>query len=97
MTASRTSRYLDEGGSFQQVITKYIGLGKKFVDVQLRGWNLEFVYDDHHVRMVQLCIDNVAYNASTGYVTFTVRGNFKDKNGDDDFHWQVWYTILALS
>jgi len=29
-------------------------------------------------------------------VSFTVSGYFRDKNGDDDFEWGVWYSILAL-
>ena len=36
------------------------------------------------------------YNPTSGELSFTVSGYYRDKNGDDDFTWEVWYTILAL-
>ncbi|MCZ6594466.1 MAG: hypothetical protein O6943_06065 [Bacteroidetes bacterium] len=62
----------------------------------MSGWDLNFANKDHHIDRIKVRISNVRYNETTGEVTFTVSGFYRDKNGDDDFEWEVWYTILAL-
>jgi hypothetical protein len=86
----------DFGDTFSKVQTVGIGPGYRAVNVQLAGWSLRYASDDHHLRTASVRISNVQYNASTGNVTFTISGAYRDKNGDDDFVWAVDYTILAL-
>jgi hypothetical protein len=67
------------------------------VNIQLAGWYVDFLISDHNIDTVQVRISNVTPpNPVTGEVTFTISGSFRDKNRDDDFYWEVWYTILAL-
>ena len=91
-----TEEQYSPGGEFSETFSEYIGAGFKVVDVQLQSWRFQYVYDDHHLRRVSVRIDNVSYNASTGYVMVTIIGAFHDKNSDDDYRWQVWYTVLAF-
>jgi len=91
-----TGLHQDFGNDFSETFRVGIGPGFRCVNVQLSGWYLDFASKDHHIDTIQVRISDVAYNATTGEVTFTVRGYYRDKNGDDDFTWEVWYTILAL-
>ena len=86
----------DFGDTFSRVETIGIGPGFRAVNVQLSGWSLRYTSDDHNIKTVNVRISNVQYNASTGNVTFLISGAYRDKNGDDDFVWDVQYTILAL-
>ena len=86
----------DFGDTFSKVQSVGIGPGYRAVNVQLSGWSLQYASEDHHIRTAAVRISNVQYNASTGNVTFTISGTYRDKNGDDDFNWAVYYTILAL-
>jgi hypothetical protein len=91
-----TGLHQDFGNSFSETFRVGVGAGFRCVNVQLSGWDLNFVHKDHHIDRIQVRISNVSYNSSTGEVVFTVSGFYRDKNGDDDFEWEVWYTILAL-
>jgi hypothetical protein len=91
-----TGLHEDFGNSFSETFALGIGPGFRCVNVQLAGWYLDYVNDDHHINTAQVRISNVTYNSTTGEVTFTVSGYYRDKNGDDDFTWEVWYTVLAL-
>jgi hypothetical protein len=86
----------DFGNSFSATMTAAIGPGFRCVNVQLSGWDLNFLHQDHHIDRIQVRISNVTYNATTGSVSFTVSGFYRDRNGDDDFQWEVFFTILAL-
>jgi hypothetical protein len=91
-----TGRHNDFGNSFSENFRVGIGTGFRCVNVQLAGWDLDFTNQDHHVDRIQVRIRNVSYNSSSGEVRFNVTGYYRDKNGDDDYHWEVWYTILGL-
>ena len=91
-----TGLHQDFGNSFSETFRVGLGPGFRCVNVQLSGWDLNFTHKDHHIDRIQVRISNVTYNATTGEVSFTVSGFYRDKNGDDDFEWEVWYTILAL-
>jgi hypothetical protein len=86
----------DFGNSFSGSFTIAIGTGFECVNVQLAGWHLDFTSSDHHINTIQVRISNVSYNVNTGGVSFTVSGFYRDVNGDDDFEWEVFFTILAL-
>jgi len=91
-----TGQHEDFGNAFSETFRAGIGPGFRCVNVQLSGWNLDFESADHHIDTIQVRISNVAYNATTGEVSFKVTGSYRDKNGDDNFRWEVWYSILAL-
>jgi hypothetical protein len=86
----------DFGNFFSADMTAAIGPGFRCVNVQLAGWDLNFLHKDHHLDRIQVRISNVNYNPATGGVSFRVSGFFRDKNGDDDFQWEAFFTILAL-
>ena len=86
----------DFGDTFSRVETIGIGTGFRTVNVQLSGWSLRYASDDHNIKTVSVRISNVQYNAATGNVSFLISGAYRDTNGDDDFVWDVQYTILAL-
>ncbi len=86
----------DFGNAFESRETFGIGPGFHCVNVQLSGWKMDFSSKDHHIEHIQVRIKNVFYEPGTGSVTFTVSGVFRDKNGDDNFEWEVWFTILAI-
>jgi len=97
MVQSGTTGQRDDfGNSFSTDMTAAIGPGFQCVNVQLSGWDLNFVHKDHHIDRIQVRISNVNYNSATGGVSFRVSGFYRDKNGDDDFQWEVFFTILAL-
>ena len=91
-----TGEYTRTYGSFQDTFTAFLGVDYQLVDVALRGWKLRYKDGDHHLSSVEFSIHDANYNASTGYVTFKVRGKLADKNEDDDYTWKLWYTIFAL-
>lgn len=91
-----TGRILDYGGSFSRYFSRYIGKGYATVNVQLLGWDLDFKSSDHHIDRAAVKISYWTYNSDTGNVTFLVQGNYNDKNSDDDYFWEVFYTILSL-
>jgi len=91
-----TGEHDDFGNSFSETFNIGIGPGFECVNVQLSGWDLDFRSKDHHIDHIQVRISNIAYDGTTGNVSFRVSGFYRDKNGDDDFTWQVWWTILAL-
>jgi hypothetical protein len=86
----------DFGGSFSRSLRDSIGTGYHCVNVQLAGWYFDFTRKDHHINTVSVRFRNIRYNRRTGLVTWTVNGYYQDKNGDDDYYWRVWWTILAL-
>jgi hypothetical protein len=90
-----TGQHLDGGGCFSQSFSRGIGTGYVSANVQLSGWDLNYKSSDHHIDRVKVRISGVSYNSSTGNVSFTVSGCYDDKNDDDDYYWEVWYTILA--
>jgi hypothetical protein len=99
VTSSASGQSL--GGTFSMPANFGIGTGYRAVNVQLAGWSLRYANVngadvDHHIQKGSVRISNVQYNASTGNVSFTISGAYRDKNGDDDFTWTVYYTILAL-
>lgn len=87
----------DFGNSFSETFNFGIGPGFDCVNVQLAGWDLNFTSKDHHIDRVKVRINDVDYDETSGNVAFTVSGFYRDKNGDDDFQWEVWFTILALA
>ena len=91
-----TGAHDDFGNSFSETFRVGLGPGYHCVNVQLSGWDLNFAKKDHNIDRIQVRIDGVTYNSGIGEVSFRVSGYFRDKNGDDDFTWEVWYTILAL-
>ncbi len=91
-----TGLHQDFGNSFSETFRVGLGPGFRCVNVQLAGWYLDFAHKDHKIDTIQVRISNVTYNTTTGEVSFTVGGYYRDKNGDDDFEWEVWYTILGL-
>ena len=91
-----TGSHQDFGNSFSETFRAGIGPGFDCVNVQLAGWDLNFTKKDHHIDRIRVRIHNVNYDPGTGEVSFTVSGHYRDKNGDDDFEWEVWFTILAL-
>lgn len=82
--------------TFSETFNIGIGTGFKCVNVQLSGWRLDYLNKDHHIDTVSVRISEVDYTEDTGNVSFKVSGAYRDKNGDDDFRWEVWWTILAL-
>ena len=84
------------GATFSRAHSVGIGVGYRAVNVQLTGWSLSYASGDHHIKTAAVRISNVQYNPSTGNLTFTITGAYRDANGDDDFNWAVYYTILAL-
>lgn len=90
---NQTGPTFDSGGSFSKTISHGMGAGYADANVQISGWDLNFVHSDHHIDRVKLFITNKYYNRTTGYVTFTIQGAYQDKNYDDDFYWNVQYTI----
>ncbi len=91
-----TGAHDDFGNAFGETFNLGIGPGYDCVNVQLSGWDLNFAHKDHHIDRINVRISSVRYDRSTGNVSFRVSGIYRDKNGDDDFTWQVWYTVLAL-
>jgi hypothetical protein len=91
-----TGQHQDFGSTFGEDFVIGIGTGFRCVNVQLAGWYLNFLHNDHHINIIKVRIQNVAYNVMTGEVRFRVTGDYRDKNGDDDYFWEVWYTVLAL-
>lgn len=91
-----TGLHDDFGNAFSENFNLGIGPGFDCINVQLSGWDLNFSSKDHHIDRVRVQITNVGYDAVSGNVSFTASGHYRDKNGDDDFQWEVWYTILAL-
>lgn len=90
-----TGRHLDGGGCFSQSFNRGVGTGYISANVQLSGWSLDYYSSDHHIDHAKVQISGVVYNRDTGNVSFTVQGCYDDKNDDDDFYWEVWYTILV--
>lgn len=86
----------DFGGSFSTTLSDSIGTGYNCVNVQLSGWYLDFLSKDHHIDTISVRFKDIHYDASSGGVSWTVVGNYQDKNYDDDYRWRVWWTILAL-
>ena len=86
----------DSGATFSKTITRQIGPGWSFVNVQLNGFSFDFRYDDHHIDRTMMFIDSTSYNPYTGLVSFRIHGAYDDKNNDDDYYWDGRYTILAM-
>ena len=91
-----TGRHDDFGNTFSERFTAGIGTGYDCVNVQLTGWDLSYLRGDHHIEAAGVRISDVRYDRSRGTVSFLVSGRYRDDNGDDDFRWEVWYTILAF-
>ena len=91
-----TGLHDDFGNTFSERFTVGISTGFTCVNVQLSGWNLDFTSKDHHIDSVSVRISEIDYDKMNGDVTFLVNGTYRDKNKDDDFRWEVWYTVLAL-
>lgn len=92
-----TGRIFNSGGCFDRTFNRGIGRGFRTANVQLAGWDLTYRSKDHHITRATVRISNVDYRSSTGNVSFRVTGCYHDKNRDDDFDWQVWYTVLGQS
>jgi hypothetical protein len=92
-----TGLHNDFGNSFSETFTISVGPGYRCANIQLAGWYVDFLKGDHHIDTVQVRISNVTPpDPATGQVKFTVSGYFRDQNRDDDFSWEVWYSILSL-
>jgi hypothetical protein len=96
-----TPRYLglvDTVGA--RSISRQIGSGYQVVDVQVRGWELEYTSEDRHVSWMFVRIDDVSYNSQTGNVSFTVSALLEDFDGSTggtaEFFWKVRYAIFAV-
>ena len=96
IVSGTTGEHQDFGNTFSERFTVGIGPGFDSVNVQLAGWRLDFASKDHHIDTVSVRISDVRYDSGDGDVSFLVSGAYRDKNGDDDFRWEVWYTVLAL-
>ena len=83
-------------GTSTTSVRRFIGPGMKVVNVQLRGWNLDFAFADHHIRTIRVRIENVQYNSTTGDVTFDIISGYRDKDSNDAYNWQARYAILGL-
>lgn len=87
----------DYGGGFNKQFRQYVGTGYAIVNVQLSGWYLDFVEQDHHINTIEVRLKDVNYDRRSGVVTWKVEGVYQDRNGDDDYYWRVWWTILAIA
>lgn len=90
-----TGTILDEGGCSTLSFSRGIGTGFASANVQVSGWDLKYTNSDHHMTRARVDVSNVSYNRSTGNVSFTVNTCFHDDNLDDDYNWQLSYTIVG--
>jgi hypothetical protein len=61
--------------------------------VALKGFNLDYISDDHHSNVVEADTDIVSISGNT--VTFQVECNYADKNFDDPFQGYVNVLVIA--
>ena len=89
-----TGRLMDFGHSFAW--SRWIWMGTQYscFNVQLSGWDLDFLHSDHHIDHIKVRARKSGQ--SGGWVRVTVDGYYRDKNGDDDFYYQVWVTVLGI-
>lgn len=92
----RTGRHSEFGDRFSETFKAGIGLGYRCVNVLLAGWEFDYLKKDHHIDRIGIRISKVSYNSATGEVSFTVSGVYADKNYDDDYTWEAWFTITAF-
>lgn len=92
----QTGSTFDSGGAFSQFVVKYVGKYWKTANVQLRGFDYKFTNGDHHIEHLKAQIVAKYYNPATGYVSFYVQGAYQDYNYDDDYYWNIRYTILMV-
>jgi len=91
-----TGVHEDFGNAFSETFRLGVGPGYRCVNVQLSGFNLTFRRDDHLLGKVEVRVHETSYDTDTGEVAFKVNGVFRDVNGDDEFTWNVDFTVLAL-
>jgi hypothetical protein len=85
----------DPGGCFNLLFNRFIGAGYRAANVQLSGFDMSYLSGDHNIRRSSMRVADVFYNSGTGRVSFSVRGCFHDRNGDDDFIWDADIAIVA--
>lgn len=90
-----TGSHLDDGGCASLSFSRGIGTGFVSANVQISGWDLKYTSSDHHITRARVDVSGVSYNRTTGNVAFTVNTCFHDSNLDDDYTWQVSYTIVG--
>jgi hypothetical protein len=90
-----TGSQLDDGGCATTTFSRGIGTGFTSANVQISGWDLRYTDSDHHITRARAEISNVVYNSATGNVSFTANTCFHDVNLDDDYRWQISFTIVA--
>ena len=91
-----TGNILETSNGFSKTITRYVGKNWELVNVQLNGFEFDFVSNDHHISRIKMFIQDKSYNASTGYVSFKINGLYTDKYGDDYYTWDTRYTLVAM-
>ena len=86
------------GYRFCEPLMEVVGPGYSTAIIQLTGWKFDFRKKDHHIDMIELRFDNFDYSdlLTDGVISWKVKGAYKDKNGDDDFYWQVWWSVVAF-
>lgn len=65
--------------------------------VVVRGWRFGFVGDDHELRNIGIRIHDISYDRDTGSISWTVKADLADKNGDDNFFWAYQWLIIACN
>ncbi len=65
--------------------------------VLLRGWRFDFTSKDHHINKMRIELTNIRFNKNTGTITWNASAQYADKNFDDGYRYQYWYTVLGFN
>jgi hypothetical protein len=96
LRSGSTGAHQDFGNAFSETFRLGVGPGFQCVNVQLAGFTLTFRNSDHLLGKVEVRVHETSYDPDTGEVAFVVNGVFRDADGNDEFTWNVDYTVLAL-
>lgn len=73
-----------------------IPTGYDYAVVFLRGWKFDYTNEDHHLDEVGIRIENQEFDPDSQTLSWNVVVDYFDKNADDDYEWQYWYTVLGF-
>ena len=65
--------------------------------VLLRGWRFDFTNKDHHINKIAIRVVTTGFNRAAGKINWSTQVSYADKNWDDTYRYQYWYTILAFN
>jgi len=87
--------YPAKGGTKSLPGTATFKRAVRAADASVKGFELGFTGDDHHLFMQQIQVKNVKTNGPT--VTFDVDLGLRDKSGhyDDTYEGKVWVLVTA--